>query len=142
MKSMTELISRESQEKYNMFLSGRAEYGVFEGRDLAGATKGNSAFIAGFADLEGVDIRGFEIDGVRLEDISIPGAEKGKYIYGKRIFKSWREESNLRFPGYQPGALATVLRQGIKNSFRRGCPIKTCHHNIRQISFENVCRIL
>ncbi|HCG60797.1 MAG TPA: hypothetical protein DEV97_12470 [Lachnospiraceae bacterium] len=81
MKSMTKLISRESQEKYTMFLSGRAEYGVFEGRDLAAATKGNSAFIASFADLEGVDIRRFEADGVRLEDISIPGAEKGKYIY-------------------------------------------------------------
>ena len=29
-------------------------------------------------------------------------------------YKSWREESNLRFPGYQPGALTAVLRQSMK----------------------------
>ena len=32
----------------------------------------------------------------------------------ERDIKSWREESNLRFPGYQPGALTAVLRQGMK----------------------------
>ena len=34
--------------------------------------------------------------------------------------KSWREESNLRSPGYQPGVLTAVLRQGMTatiNSF-------------------------
>ena len=36
--------------------------------------------------------------------------------------KSWREESNLRFPGYQPGALTAVLRQGKKYSGRNSNP--------------------
>ena len=33
-----------------------------------------------------------------------------------------REESNLRFPGYQPGALTAVLRQGKKYSGRNSNP--------------------
>ena len=37
-------------------------------------------------------------------------------------YKSWREESNLRFPGYQPGALTAVLRQGKKYSGRNSNP--------------------
>lgn len=81
MKTMTELISPEAQEKFEMFMSGRAEYGVFEGRDLKAFTKNNSDFIAQFADLEGVEINKFEADGVKLEKILIPGARDDKYIY-------------------------------------------------------------
>ena len=42
----------------------------------------------------------------------------------ERDIKSWRKESNLRFPGYQPGALTAVLRQGIflKHSGRNSNP--------------------
>ena len=36
--------------------------------------------------------------------------------------KSWREESNLRSPGYQPGVLTAVLRQGMKILSEQGRP--------------------
>lgn len=81
MRSMTELISKEAQSQFEQFAAGRAEYGVFEGRDLAAVTKGNSEFIGQFADLKGINIEKFTADGVKLERILIPGASDSKYIY-------------------------------------------------------------
>lgn len=81
MKHLTELISEQSQKTFEQFMSNRAEYGVFEGRDLPAMTKGNSAFIAQFANLEGVDIKKYTIGGVKLEEITVPGAREDKYIY-------------------------------------------------------------
>ena len=78
MKSMTELISPKAQEAFAGFMSTRVEYGVFTGRDLKAATKGNSEFFAQFADLRDVEIRRFSDKDVRMEDIKIPGAREDK----------------------------------------------------------------
>ena len=78
---MTELISREAQKVYADMMSSRVEYGVFTDRDTAANTKANTEFIRQFAHMEGVNIRRFTDNGVKLEDISIPGARAGKYIY-------------------------------------------------------------
>ena len=75
------MISEKSRKAYEAFKSARMEYADYEKMDFAAGTRANSEAIAEIADLSGLTINQVDAGGVKAEQILLPKAEEGKYIY-------------------------------------------------------------
>ena len=75
------MISRESQEAYEVFMRYRTKYIDYEHTDFAAGTRGQTDAIEKIADLSDCRISWVDADGVRAEQILIPGAKQGQWIY-------------------------------------------------------------
>lgn len=75
------MISRESKIAYENFKQYRCEYADYEHMDFAAGTKANSEAIGSISDLSGCEVSWVDADGVPAEQILVPGAKDGLWIY-------------------------------------------------------------
>ena len=75
------MISEKSHKAYEAFKAARMDYVDYNHMDFAAATKANSEAIGQISDLSGLTISQVDAGGVKAEQILLPEADSGKYIY-------------------------------------------------------------